>query len=98
MSWTILKIYWFVAQKILKLFFFSPLFLFENLINSAELDIFDSHLVLLAKSFFCCSIWLAFYSLDPDPWIRIFLQIWIQEAKILRIRILSTALVRGMNF
>jgi len=31
-----------------------------------------------------------FYPLDPDPWIRIFLQIRIQEAKILRIRILRT--------
>ena len=35
------------------------------------------------------------YPLDPDPWIRIFFRIRIQEAKILRIqriRILSTAL------
>ena len=33
--------------------------------------------------------------MDPDPWIRIFLRIWIQEVKILRIqriRILSTGL------
>ena len=42
-----------------------------------------------------CSFWLIFYPLDPDPWICIFLRIWIliQEAKILRIqriRILST--------
>ena len=35
------------------------------------------------------SFWLIFYPLDPDPWIRIFLRIRIQEAKILRI--LSTA-------
>ena len=28
--------------------------------------------------------------LNTDPWIRIFLRIWIQEAKMLRIRILST--------
>ena len=33
---------------------------------------------------------LIFYILDPDQWIRIFLRIRIQEAKILRIRILST--------
>ena len=40
-----------------------------------------------------CSFWLIFYPLDPDPWIRIFLRIRIQEAKVLRIqriRILST--------
>ena len=35
---------------------------------------------------------MIFFPLDPDPWIRIFLQILIQEAKILRTqRILSTA-------
>ena len=42
---------------------------------------------------FFCSFWLIFCLLDP--WIRIFLRIRIQEAKILRIqriRILSTAL------
>ena len=45
------------------------------------------------KKVFFCSFWLIFYALDPDPWIRIFLLIRIQEAKILRIqriRILST--------
>ena len=41
------------------------------------------------------SFWLIFCPLDPDTWIRIFLRIRIQEAKILRIqwiriRILST--------
>ena len=44
---------------------------------------------------FFCSFWLIFCPLDPDPWIRIFLRIRIQEAKILRIqriRILSTDL------
>ena len=43
--------------------------------------------------FFFFSFWLIFYPLDPDPWIRIFLRIQIQEGKILRIqriRILST--------
>ena len=48
--------------------------------------------VLGVKKFFF-SFWLIFYPLDPDPWIRIFLRIRIQEAKILRIqriRILST--------
>ena len=47
---------------------------------------------VLGVTFFC-SFWLLFYPLDPDPWIRIFLRIRIQEAKILRIqriRILST--------
>ena len=33
-----------------------------------------------------CSFWLIFYPLEPDPWIRIFLRIRIQEAKILRIQ------------
>jgi len=34
------------------------------------------------------------YPFDPDPWIRIFLWIRIQEAKILRIQwILSTAIL-----
>ena len=50
--------------------------------------------VLGLKKFFFCSFWLIFYALDPDPWIRIFLLIRIQEAKILRIQriqILSTA-------
>jgi len=40
--------------------------------------------------------WSIFYPLDLDPWIRIFLRIRIQEAKILRIqriRILSSAIV-----
>ena len=52
--------------------------------------------VLGVKKFFCI-FWLIFHPLDPDPdpWIRIFLRIRIQEAKILRIqrfriRILST--------
>ena len=36
---------------------------------------------------FCCSFWLIFCPLDPDPWIRIFLRIRIQEAKILRIQL-----------
>jgi len=47
------------------------------------------------KNFFC-SFWLIFYPLDPDPWIRIFLRIRIQEAKMLRIqriRILGTDLL-----
>ena len=43
-------------------------------------------LVLGVKEFFF-SVWLIFYPLDPDPWIRIFLRIRIQKAKILRIRI-----------
>ena len=34
------------------------------------------------------------FPMDPDPWIRIFLRIRIQEAKIFRIRILSTGLNR----
>jgi len=38
------------------------------------------------------SFWLIFYPLDPYPLIRILLRIRIQEAKILRIRVLSTAL------
>ena len=45
------------------------------------------------KILFCCSFWLIFCPLDPDPWIRIFLRIPVQEAKILRIQriqILST--------
>ena len=41
--------------------------------------------------FFFRSFWLIFYPLNPDPWIHIFLLIRVQEAKILRIRILITA-------
>jgi len=37
------------------------------------------------KGCFFCSFWLIFYPLDADPWIRIFLRIRIQEAKIFRI-------------
>ena len=45
-----------------------------------------------SEIFFFLSFWLIFFPLDPDPWIRIFLQILIQEAKILGTqRILSTA-------
>ena len=46
------------------------------------------------QSIFFFSFWLIFCPLDPDPWIRIFLRIRIQEAKIFRIqriRILSSA-------
>ena len=48
-----------------------------------------------SKKVFFCSFWLIFYPLDLDPWIRTFLRIRIQEAKILRIqriRILLTGL------
>ena len=45
------------------------------------------------KKDFFLQFFVAFFPLDSDPWIRIFLRIRIQEAKILRIhwiRILST--------
>ena len=48
----------------------------------------SSDLGFRCKKVFFCSFWLIFYPLE---WIVIFLRIWIQEAKILRIRILSTA-------
>ena len=50
--------------------------------------------------FFFCNFWLIFYPLDPDHWIRIFLRIWIKEAKIFRIqwiRILSTGRVLHLH-
>ena len=54
---------------------------------------------------FFYSFWLISYPLDPDPWIRIFLRIRIQEAKILRIqqirvriRILSTGCLLEATF
>ena len=51
-----------------------------------------SLLSIVQKILFFLRFWLIFCPLDPDPWIRIFLQILIQEAKILRTqRILSTA-------
>ena len=53
----------------------------------------SSDLGFWSKKHFFCSFWLIFSPLDPDRWIRKFLQIRIQEAKILRIcwiRILST--------
>jgi len=39
---------------------------------------------------FFFSFWLIFCPLYPDPLFCLFLRFWIQEAKILRVRILST--------
>ena len=58
----------------------------------------SSDLGFRSKKVFC-GFWLIFYPLDLDPWIRIFLRIRIQEAKILRIqriRVLSTGRITGM--
>ena len=60
----------------------------------------SSDLGFKSKILFFCSFCLIFCPLDPDPWIRIFLQIWIQikEAKILRIqRIRIWILSTGKN-
>ena len=51
-----------------------------------------SLLSIVQKILFFLRFWLIFCPLDPDPWIRIFLQIRIQEVKIMRTQwILSTA-------
>ena len=98
------KIYWIIITKqncqIMFLLLFAcfmlkldkpfrnqEIFIISIFFNSSDLG-FDS-------KFFFYSFWLIFCPLDPDLWIRIFLRIRIQEAKILRIqriRILSTAL------
>jgi len=62
----------------------------------------SSDLGFRSKNFFSAVLFKIFYPLDPDPWIRILLQIRIriQEAKILRIqriRILNTEM-KMINF
>ena len=86
------KIYKFVL-------FFSLIFMLKLDEPFRNQEIFIISLFLIVQTwvwrvkFLFCSFWLIFCPLDPDPWIRIFLRILIQEAKILRIqriRILST--------
>ena len=93
------KIYWiFLTKQNFKIF--CLIFLlklgepFRNQNKFYNLAFFNSSdLGFESKIFCCCSFWLIFCPLDPDPRIRIFFRIRIQKAKILRIqriRILST--------
>ena len=93
------KIYWnFLTKQNFQIFAFIFSFIFilkldEPFRNEEIFIIFFKSSDLGVKKFFFLSFWLIFYPLDPDPWIRIFLRIRIQEAKILwiqRIRFLST--------
>ena len=92
-------------EKMVQIWIFKFVVLFFPLIFMRQLDeLFRNQEIftisffnswVLRVNFFCCSIWLIFYPLDPDPWIRKFLRIRIQEAKLLliqriQIRILST--------
>ena len=95
------KIYWIFLTKqnfeIFCLIFFAYFYVktwwtIQKSGNFYNLTFFNSSdLGFESKIIFLCSFWLIFCPLDPDPWIQIFLRIRIQEAKILRIRILSTA-------
>ena len=88
----------FIFKKIILKFFvlfFSLIFILKlhKPFRNEEISLFFKVQiwVLREKKGYFCSFWLIFYSLDPDPWICIFLRTRIQEAKILRIqRILST--------
>ena len=79
----------FLTKIILKFFvlFFSLIFILklDEPFRNEEIFIISlflsSDLGFMRKKRFFCSFWLIFYPLDPDPWIRIFLQIRIQEAK-----------------
>ena len=63
-----------------------------------SLDIFVN--LLFVNNFNHFWFWLIFCPLDPNPWIRIFLRIRIQEAKMLQIQriwILSNASYHGFG-
>ena len=101
---SLLTFWSFLQKTIFKFFyfiFFSHIFIlklnesFRNENIFIKLQIW----VLGVKTFFFCS----FYPLDPDLWIRIFLWLRIQKAKILRIqqiwmRILSTGQPISLTF
>ena len=84
------KIYWIFCFNFFADFYSKTWWTIQKWGNIYNIFFFEvQSWVLGVKKFFL----LIFYPLDPDPWIRIFLRIRIQEAKILliqRIRILST--------
>ena len=73
-------------------YFFLLLFIQQQPFRGQNIFFSSLDRVLRAKDVFSL-VYGWYFDLDPDPWIRIYLRIRIQEAKMLqiqRIRILST--------